>query len=69
MNKQKEIEKINKHIGELVYDKTELKKAYNYYHCVRDKDQFAHLEQNYGIGTPTPSTLLQEHLYAFLQGE
>ena len=65
MNKQKEIEKINKHIGELVYDKSELKKAYNYYHCVRDKDQFAHLESNYGIGTPTTigfTPLVKKHI-------
>lgn len=65
MNKQKEIEKINKHIGELVYDKAQLKKAYNYYHCVRDKDQFAHLEENYGIGTPTTvgfSPLVKKHI-------
>ena len=65
MNKEKEIEKINKHIGELVYDKTQLKKAYNYYHCVRDKDQFAHLEQNYGIGAPTTvgfSPLVKKHI-------
>lgn len=65
MNKQKEIEKINKHIGELVYDKTQLKKAYNYYHCVRDKDQFAYLEENYGIGAPTTvgfSPLVKKHI-------
>ena len=65
MNKQKEIDKINKHIGELVYEKEALKKAYNYYHCVRDKDQFAHLEQNYGIGTPTTvgfSPLVKKHI-------
>ena len=65
MNKAKEIDKINRHIGELVYDKVELKKAYNYYHCVRDKDQFAHLEQNYGIGAPTTvgfSPLVKKHI-------
>lgn len=65
MNKQKEIDKINRHIGELVYEKEKLKKAYNYYHCVRDKDQFAHLEKNYGIGTPTTvgfSPLVKKHI-------
>ena len=65
MNKAKEIDKINRHIGELVYDKTALKKAYNYYHCVRDKDQFAHLEQNYGIGAPTTvsfTPLVKKHI-------
>lgn len=51
--KKEEIAKINKHIGELVYEKTQLKKAYNYYHCVRDAEQFKHIEENYGIGVPT----------------
>ena len=71
MNKDKEIEKINKHIGELVYDKIQLKKAYNYYHCVRDKDQFAHLEQNYGIGAPTTvgfSPLVKKHIDVLVDG-
>lgn len=40
-------------IAELVYDKDHLKKAYNYYNGVRDNDQFRHLEENFGIGTPT----------------
>ena len=53
MNKEKEIEKINKCINELVYDKVQLRKAYNYYHCTRDEEQFRHIEDNYGIGTPT----------------
>lgn len=53
MKKKDEIVKINKHIGELVYEKTQLKKAYNYYHCKRDADQFKHIEDNYGIGVPT----------------
>lgn len=51
--KKEEIVKINKHISELVYEKTQLKKAYNYYHCKRDADQFKHIEENYGIGVPT----------------
>ena len=53
MNKNEIIEKINKHINELVYEKTALIKAYNYYHGKRDPEQFRHLEENYGIGTPT----------------
>lgn len=40
-------------INELVYEKTKLIKAYNYYHGKRDPEQFRHLEENYGIGTPT----------------
>lgn len=44
---------IDKIINELVYEKTQLVKAYNYYHGKRDPEQFRHLEENYGIGTPT----------------
>jgi hypothetical protein len=53
-NKKEEIiDNINKAINELVYEKTQLIKAYNYYHGKRDPEQFRHLEENYGIGTPT----------------
>ena len=65
MNREKEIEKINRCISELVYDKVQLKKAYNYYHCVRDAEQFRHLEDNYGIGTPTSvgfTPLIKKHI-------
>ena len=44
---------IDQAITELVYDKDYLRKAYNYYNCIRDKDQFRHLEENFGIGNPT----------------
>lgn len=47
------IENIDRAINELVYEKTSLIKAYNYYHGRRDPEQFRHLEENYGIGTPT----------------
>lgn len=65
MNKQKEIEQINKHIQDLVYEKVQLKKAYNYYHCVRDAEQFRHIEDNYGIGVPTTigfTPLVKKHI-------
>lgn len=65
MNRDKEIEKINKCINDLIYDKVQLRKAYNYYHCVRDKEQFRHLEENYGIGVPTSVTftpLIKKHI-------
>lgn len=65
MNRDKEIEKINQCINDLLYDKVQLKKAYNYYHCVRDAEQFKHLEDNYGIGTPTSVTftpLIKKHI-------
>lgn len=47
------IDNIDRAITELVYDKTQIVKAYNYYHAKRDPEQFRHLEENYGIGTPT----------------
>lgn len=47
------MEHIDRAINELVYDKTTIRKAYNYYHGKRDPEQFRHLEENYGIGTPT----------------
>lgn len=50
---QELIGKIDKAITELVYEKVKLIKAYNYYHGKRDPEQFRHLEENYGIGTPT----------------
>ena len=57
MNKKdkeaKIIEEIDRTINELVYEKTQVIKAYRYYHGRRDPEQFRHLEENYGIGTPT----------------
>lgn len=50
---QELIKKIDRTIAELVYEKVKLIKAYNYYHGKRDPEQFRHLEENYGIGTPT----------------
>jgi hypothetical protein len=50
---QEYIDIINKAISELVYDKVQVLKAYNYYHGKRDPEQYKHLEFNYGIGTPT----------------
>lgn len=53
MNVEKEIQQINNAIAELVYEKTALQKAYNYYHGIRDAEQFKYLETNHGLGTPT----------------
>lgn len=50
---QEIINEIDKTINELVYEKTKIIKAYRYYHGKRDPEQFRHLEENYGIGTPT----------------
>lgn len=65
MENKKAIEKINECIGRLVYDKSKLKKAYNYYHCVRDADQFKHIEENFGVGVPTSvgfTPLIKKHI-------
>lgn len=65
MNKKKEIEKIDSCINELVYEKVQIKKAYNYYHCIRDAEQFRHIEENYGLGTPTTmgfTPLVKKHI-------
>lgn len=52
-DEQEIINNIDRAINELVYEKTQIIKAYNYYHGKRDPEQFRHLEENYGIGTPT----------------
>ena len=65
MGRQHEIEKINNCISELVYDKVALRKAYNYYHGVRDANQFKYLEENFGIGVPTEisfTPLMKKHI-------
>lgn len=59
------MEMIDFAIAELVYDKDHLKKAYNYYNGIRDEDQFRHLEENFGIGTPTSiefTPLIRRHI-------
>lgn len=56
-------------IAELVHDKVHLFKAYNYYSSIRDRMQFAHLEENYGIGTPTSVVfipLIRKHIDALV---
>lgn len=65
MENKKEIQKIEECIGRLVYDKEKLKKAYNYYHCVRDVEQFRHIEENFGVGVPTSvgfTPLIKKHI-------
>ncbi len=70
MKKKEElIAKTNKAIGELVYDKVHLRKAYNYYNCKRDKEQFRYLEENYGLGQPTEVAfipLIKKHIDALI---
>ena len=65
------IKKADEAISELVYDKVHLYKAYNYYSGIRDRDQFKHLEENYGLGNPTSvkfTPLVRKHIDA-LAGE
>lgn len=63
------IEKTDNTIAELVQEKTELQKAYNYYNGVRDAEQFRYLEENYGIGNPTSvefTPLIRKHIDALV---
>lgn len=63
------IDKTNETISELVYNKTRLQKAYNYYNGKRDKEQFRYLEENFGIGSPTSvefTPLLKKHVDALV---
>ena len=56
-------------ISELVYNKTKLQKAYNYYYGKRDKEQYKYLEENFGIGSPTSvqfTPLLRKHVDALV---
>lgn len=67
--KDKRIKKINGTISDLVYDKTAIKKAYKYYHGEMDIDQYRHMEENYGIGTPTQIKfipLIKKHVDALV---
>ncbi len=63
------IQKTDIAIAELVYDKDELQKAYNYYNCKRDREQFRYLEENFGIGNPTSiefTPLIRKHVDALI---
>jgi hypothetical protein len=59
----------DKTIAELVVEKYELQKAYNYYNCKRDPEQYKYLEENYGIGNPTSVVfipLIRKHIDALV---
>ena len=63
------IRKTDEAITELVYDKWELQKAYNYYFGKRDADQFRYIEENFGIGNPTSVEfipLIRKHIDALI---
>lgn len=69
MSREELVNKTDNAISELVYDKTTLQKAYNYYNCKRDKEQFKYLEENYGIGQPTSVEfipLIRKHIDALV---
>ena len=69
MKKEELVSKTDLTIAELVRDKSEIKKAYNYYNCVRDKEQFKYLEENFGIGQPTAVEfipLIRKHIDALV---
>lgn len=56
-------------IGDLVREKTEYVKAYNYFNSVRDHYQYENLEKNYGVGNPTSvgfTPLTRKHIEAIV---
>lgn len=69
MSNEELIDKTDEAIAELVYDKHELQKAYNYYNGKRDPEQFRYLEENFGLGSPTAvefTPLLKKHVDALV---
>ena len=69
MNKDILVKKTDLAISELVQNKDNLKKFYNYYNCKRDPEQFKYLEENYGIGQPTSVEfvpLIRKHIDALV---
>lgn len=63
------IDIVDNTISELVHDKTRLYKYYNYYNGVMDKEQYRHLEENYGLGNPTSIEfipLISKHIDAII---
>ncbi len=69
MTKEKLIDLTDKAIAELVEPKYNLQKAYNYYNCIRDADQFRYLEEIYGMNTPTTlhfTPLIKKHIDALV---
>ena len=69
MSNKELIDKTDEAISDLVIEKTELQKAYNYYNGKRDAEQFKYLEENFGIGSPTSvefTPLLKKHVDALV---
>ena len=66
---EKMIKRTDEIIAELVREKVEFQKAYNYYHGVRDEEQFKYLEENFGIGSPTSvkmTPMVKKHIDALI---
>lgn len=60
-----QVDYIKECIGDLVYSKTKIRKAYNYYHCKRDPEQFKHIEDKFGLGSATSvsfTPLIKKHI-------
>ena len=69
MKKEELVSKTDLAITQLVQEKTAIQKAYNYYNCKRDKEQFKYLEENFGIGQPTAVEfipLIRKHIDALV---
>ena len=69
MKKEELVSKTDLTIAELVKDHSNIKKYYNYYNCIRDKEQFKYLEENFGIGQPTAVEfipLIRKHIDALV---
>ena len=63
------IKRTDEIISELVREKVEFQKAYNYYAGERDEEQFKYLEENFGIGSPTAvklTPMVKKHIDALI---
>ena len=66
---EKLIKRTDEIIAELVREKVEFQKAYNYYAGERDEEQFKYLEENFGIGSPTSvklTPMVKKHIDALI---
>ena len=66
---EKMMKRTDEIIAELVRDKVEFQKAYNYYAGIRDEEQFKYLEENFGIGSPTSvkmTPMVKKHIDALI---
>ena len=69
MNNKEMMKRTDEIISELVRDKVEFQKAYNYYAGERDEEQFKYLEENFGIGSPTSvkmTPMVKKHIDALI---